>query len=87
MAGFCCGSESAEIYHPALGAWSLTGSMSTPRMDHTATLVPDGRVLVSGGDQFGSLTGEEIFASDATTASADVRIKLQRQTRSHPAGR
>jgi hypothetical protein len=39
----------AEIYDPLTGAWSLTGSLSTSRCEHSATLPDDGRVLVAGG--------------------------------------
>ena len=39
----------AEIYDPATSTWSSAGSMSVPRCGHTATLLPNGKILVAGG--------------------------------------
>ena len=39
----------AEIYDPATGIWSPTNNLSGPRSRHTASLLPNGIVLVAGG--------------------------------------
>ncbi|MCH8961580.1 MAG: kelch-like protein, partial [Bacteroidetes bacterium] len=54
---------SAELYDPATGTFSPTGSMTVGRIAHRATRLADGRVLLTGGADKGRtmLASAEIY--------------------------
>ena len=51
----------AEIYDPVTATWSKTGNLGNIRNGHTATLLPSGKVLVTGGVYFSAWNGAELY--------------------------
>jgi Kelch motif len=47
---------------PASGSWTATGNLNIARYYHTATVLPNGKVLVAGGwDGFNPFTSAELY--------------------------
>jgi hypothetical protein len=64
-------SAGANLYDPSSGTFTTTGSMNTARDSHTATLLPDGAVLIAGGQVYGAtLTSAELYDPISGTFSA-----------------
>ena len=66
--------SSAELYDPATGAWTPTGSLSTGRFEATASSLRGGSALVAGGfggsatgGQFQALASTEVYAPASGT--------------------
>lgn len=66
----------AEIYHPVTRQWSAAGSLSTARENHTATLLPNGEVLVAGG--LGASKSEDAEPSVPPTLGAGLLTGVDR---------
>ncbi len=47
--------KSAQLYNPATGTWSTTGSMNKLRTDFASVVLPNGNVMAIGGQQATSI--------------------------------
>jgi hypothetical protein len=57
---------SAELYDPATGLFTATGSMAQGHALHTASLLSDGRVLIAGGQHYIASVKEAELYNPAT---------------------
>jgi hypothetical protein len=78
--GHIAAKATAETYDPASRTWSLTGSLATGRVYLTANVLPDGRVLVCGGVNAGTvLATTELYDPATGTFSAGAPMNVPRQ--------
>jgi N-acetylneuraminic acid mutarotase len=68
--GNCVVIATTQRYDPVSGTWSASGDLTTPRVNHTATLLATGTVLVTGGDASGNpFESTELYDPNAGTWS------------------
>src|SRR5919201_4192541 len=63
----------------AQAAWSGIGSLATGRYGHTATVLKDGRVLVTGGTDADALASAELYDPATSTWSKAASMRFARQ--------
>ena len=67
------------------GTWTATGSLNTARVQHTATLLPNGKVLVAGGKIASGLFSESAEIYDPASGTWTATGSLNNPRFSHSA--
>jgi hypothetical protein len=68
----CCGApplSSAELFDPATGQWTPTGSMNDARENFILIALQNGKVLAAGGNTYPGLSSAELYDPDSGTWS------------------
>jgi hypothetical protein len=80
--------DTAEIYDPAAGQFAPTGKLTIARSSHTATLLPNGTVLIAGGytkppindDDAPIIATTEIFDPQTNSFTPGHAMKIPRES-------
>lgn len=77
---------SVEVFNPSgAGSWTSAGKMSTPRADHTANVLADGRVLFVGGSDGSMFTLASIELFDPAGGGQSMSTTLTAHRAAHTA--
>jgi len=78
--------SSAEVYDPVAAAFTMTGSLNSVRATQTATLLPNGTVLVVGGlDADGSVASAEYYEPGTLTPAGLTSVTVSAAPQTTPA--
>jgi hypothetical protein len=76
---------SSETYDPATGTFTSTGSLSVKRVFHTATILQDGKVLITGGDDRYGTTYSTAETYDPSTGAFTLTGSMENARSAHTA--
>ena len=63
------------VFAGGSGTWTATGTLNFPRVGHTATLLPNGQVLVAGGED---TSGNRIASAELYNPAPEARKRTTR---------
>src|SRR5215467_11270617 len=77
--------SSATVQNASAAVWANTGGLNLARNSHTATLLPNGQVLVAGGllNTGGTTNGVELY--DQATGTSKITGSMTLPRRNHTA--
>ena len=62
------------------GSWTTTGSLNSPRENHSATLLPAGKVLIAGGENSsGPIPSAELYDPNSGVWAATASLNKARE--------
>lgn len=67
-----------ETYDPDTATFSITGQLITPRYGHTATMLPNGDILIAGGYYISDLASAELYHPPTGTSTPTASMAVAR---------